>query len=251
VTNNAHQAVWRWDQQEPFGVNVADENPSALGQFEFLLRFPGQYADEETNLFYNHFRDYDPNLGIYKESDLIGLQGGLNTYSYVSAAPLRSIDPTGLLEDFTLTLNQQPLTTLACDCGDNFTVFSGIGAARNDPSQIANSDIGPIPAGKYYIVARQSGGLLGRLRDWGRRAQGNDPTSWFSLIAMDGDNDDCTVVNGVVRCAFRMHPGRVSQGCITFPSSTDFHRLRDRLLNTTIDLIPGTKIPYYGTVTVQ
>jgi len=52
--------VWRWDQQEPFGVNPPDENPSGLGAFDLPLRLPGQYFDKETNLHYNHFRDYDP-----------------------------------------------------------------------------------------------------------------------------------------------------------------------------------------------
>ena len=27
VANDQQQAVWRWDQQEPFGVNVPNENP--------------------------------------------------------------------------------------------------------------------------------------------------------------------------------------------------------------------------------
>jgi RHS repeat-associated protein len=63
VANSTGTAVWRWDQQEPFGVNVPDENPSGLGAFEFPLRFPGQYADKETNLYYNYFRDYDAVVG--------------------------------------------------------------------------------------------------------------------------------------------------------------------------------------------
>ena len=77
--------MWRWDQQEPFGVNVPDENPSSLGAFEFPLRFPGQYADKETNLYYNYFRDYASDLGRYEQSDPIGLKAGLNTYGYVHA----------------------------------------------------------------------------------------------------------------------------------------------------------------------
>jgi RHS repeat-associated protein len=97
VANASGTPVWRWDQQEPFGVNVPDENPSALGAFEFPLRLPGQYADKETNVFYNYFRDYDPGIGRYVQSDPIGLDGGLNTYAYVGSKPLSSIDPTGLL----------------------------------------------------------------------------------------------------------------------------------------------------------
>ena len=60
------------------------------------LRLPGQYFDAETYLHYNYFRDYDPSLGRYVESDPIGLRGGLNTYSYVMNNPLKNIDINGL-----------------------------------------------------------------------------------------------------------------------------------------------------------
>lgn len=96
VADSTGTTVWRWDQAEPFGVNVPDENPSALGAFEFPLRFPGQYADKETNLSYNYFRDYDPSLGRYGQSDPIGLRGGINTYAYVVSSPTTSTDPNGL-----------------------------------------------------------------------------------------------------------------------------------------------------------
>lgn len=88
--------VWRWDQQEPFGNNVADENPSGLGTFDLPLRLPDQYFDKETNLHYNYSRDYDSNTGRYVENDPIGLVGGLNTYAYVEAEPIAFIDPLGL-----------------------------------------------------------------------------------------------------------------------------------------------------------
>jgi RHS repeat-associated protein len=88
--------VWRWDQAEPFGVSVPDENPSGLGAFDLPLRLPGQYFDKETNLFYNYFRDYDPSIGRYVESDPIGLRGGINTYSYADEDPVGSMDQYGL-----------------------------------------------------------------------------------------------------------------------------------------------------------
>lgn len=56
---------------------------------------PGQYYDAETGLHYNYFRDYDPVIGRYVESDPIGVWGGLNTYAYVAGDPTRRIDPRG------------------------------------------------------------------------------------------------------------------------------------------------------------
>ena len=96
ITNDQGQTVWRWDQQEPFGVNVPDENPSGLGTFDLPLRLPGQYFDAETGLHYNYYRDYDPSIGRYGQSDPAGLKGGLNSYRYVGADPIRFIDRFGL-----------------------------------------------------------------------------------------------------------------------------------------------------------
>lgn len=98
IADSTGTAVWRWDQQEPFGNTPPDENPSGLGVFENNLWYSGQYFDKETGLFYNYFRDYDSAIGGYKQSDLIGLKGGLNTYNYVAANPLRSVDPLGLVK---------------------------------------------------------------------------------------------------------------------------------------------------------
>jgi RHS repeat-associated protein len=84
---------------DPFGATPANANPSTLaaGNFTFNLRFAGQYFDKESGLHYNHHRDYDPTLGRYVQSDLIGLAGGLNTYLYVGADPNRFVDPKGLI----------------------------------------------------------------------------------------------------------------------------------------------------------
>jgi RHS repeat-associated protein len=95
ISDAAQQTVWRWDQQEPFGVNVPDENPSGLGVFEFPMRLPGQYADSETGLHYNYFRDFDPALGRYIQGDPIGLRGGPGSYGYADQDPLRYTDSTG------------------------------------------------------------------------------------------------------------------------------------------------------------
>jgi RHS repeat-associated protein len=97
ITNQTSQAVWRWDQVDPFGANAANENPSGLGIFSCNLRLPGQYFDKETNLHYNYQRDaYDSAIGRYAQFDPIGLRGGINGYAYVGNNPLSYVDPLGL-----------------------------------------------------------------------------------------------------------------------------------------------------------
>ena len=63
-----------------------------------LLRFPGQYFDEETDLHYNWNRYYDPESGRYSQTDLIGFEGGdVNLYRYVNNNPINLIDTDGLI----------------------------------------------------------------------------------------------------------------------------------------------------------
>ncbi len=110
---------WRWDEADPFGLQPPNENPSGVGALTFNLRMPGQYYDRESNLFYNYFRDYDPQTGRYVQSDPIGnildeshasgqnditLEGDEtrkssiiynHSYGYVYANPLTYSDPLG------------------------------------------------------------------------------------------------------------------------------------------------------------
>ena len=89
ATNAQGQVVWRWE-----GTAFGDTQPT--GTVTVNLRFPGQYYDSESGLHYNWNRYYDPKLDRYVTSDPIGIDGGLNTYLYANANPLRFTDPLGL-----------------------------------------------------------------------------------------------------------------------------------------------------------
>ena len=116
VTDENQSVVWQADYQ-PFGEVDVTQN-----QIDQDARFPGQYTDSETGLHYNYFRDYDPTIGRYIQSDPIGInydfsdpqmqvaiQSGIplqssnnsplglnHLYGYVDQKPINDIDPYGL-----------------------------------------------------------------------------------------------------------------------------------------------------------
>ncbi|WP_244150004.1 RHS repeat-associated core domain-containing protein [Xanthomonas sacchari] len=92
-------AIWRWDLKgEAFGNTAPDQDPDKDGTaFVFDMRFPGQRYDALSGINQNYFRDYEPGTGRYVQSDLIGLSGGISTYSYVFSMPLEMRDASGLV----------------------------------------------------------------------------------------------------------------------------------------------------------
>ena len=95
ATNEQGETVWRW-AGDAFGAGQANRDVDGDGKKTVIrLRYPGQYYDRESGLFYNHNRDYDPKLGRYIQSDPIGLRGGINRYAYVGGNPVNFVDPSG------------------------------------------------------------------------------------------------------------------------------------------------------------
>lgn len=83
------EIAWRM-QLDLFGVERAVGDVSSCP-----WRFPGQYLDEETGLYYNRARYYDPSAAAYLSRDPLGLNAGINLYAYVED-PTRLTDPLGL-----------------------------------------------------------------------------------------------------------------------------------------------------------
>ena len=100
----------------------------------------GQHHDEETGLFYNRYRYYVPHAGRYLTQDPVGLEGGVNTYSYVEGNPVGMVDPLGL-QTYSCT---RPLKGLGGFRWDDFHLFHEY-ACTGDPTtgKVTCGGIGP------------------------------------------------------------------------------------------------------------
>ncbi|MCE5980145.1 RHS repeat domain-containing protein, partial [Pseudomonas sp. JR33AA] len=93
LTDANGDAIWRGDY-EGWG-KTRDEWHSPRQAREQNLRYQGQYLDRDTQLHYNTFRYYDPNVGCFIQADPVGLTGGSNFFHY-APNPFNWIDPLGL-----------------------------------------------------------------------------------------------------------------------------------------------------------
>ena len=114
--------VWSADYL-PFGEVYNQYKQAATNE----IRFPGQYDDKETGLYYNWHRYYEPTLGRYYQADKLAsedfkraiflnnlkflfnnsnynidyliIDKSLNPYSYVDNNPFIGVDPLGLFDN--------------------------------------------------------------------------------------------------------------------------------------------------------
>jgi RHS repeat-associated protein len=142
LSNADGQAVWQWGysafgEDKPtlaryrFGNTESTPNTGTTGiaEVKFNLRYPGQYADEESGLSYNYFRSYDARTGRYSQPDPIGLEGGWNRFGYVDGNPLGDTDPLGLTS---IAACANPANAAACAAAG--IGIAGTGAAVAPPA---------------------------------------------------------------------------------------------------------------------
>jgi RHS repeat-associated protein len=81
----------QWSAQWLPFAEIYDEQVSASNH----IRFPGQWLDEESDLYKNWHRYYAPELGRYVEADPVHVLRQMNLYRYGNNNPTLFIDSSG------------------------------------------------------------------------------------------------------------------------------------------------------------
>ena len=93
MTDTSGTVVWH-AEYAPYGTTFTTRAGAALHQ---PLRFPGQVAMDGADTYYNVFRHYRSGWGRYTQTDPVGVNAGVNLYSYVGGSPAVFKDPLGLV----------------------------------------------------------------------------------------------------------------------------------------------------------
>jgi RHS repeat-associated protein len=105
--------------------------------------FTGQDADTSTQLVFLRARQYDPETGVFLSRDPLGVNGGLNTYTYVASDPINGIDPQGTVAFW------------------DTVVAAGVGAAVGAGGRFIGDAINVSRGGEWSSKAQYAGSAAG------------------------------------------------------------------------------------------
>ena len=91
ITSQSGGVVWE-AIMDPFG-EIAQ---TYTARIDNPFRFPGQYEDDLTGMYYNHHRYYIADLGRYNKVDPLHLKSKSNMYSYAGSNSIKYIDFSAL-----------------------------------------------------------------------------------------------------------------------------------------------------------
>ena len=88
-------AIISYEEYHPYGTSAyrAGRNEAEVKLKRY--RYTGMERDEESGLSYHTARYYLPWLGRWNSTDPIGLDGGINQYSYCKVSPTTMLDSNG------------------------------------------------------------------------------------------------------------------------------------------------------------
>ncbi|WDU54328.1 RHS domain-containing protein [Taylorella equigenitalis] len=158
ILMNADQEVVWEAQAKAWGDTIISAPVSDDGVIN-NHRFQGQYFDAESELHYNTFRYYDPEIGRYISLDPIGLLGGLNNYQY-APNPVEWVDPWGLVKyrrrrngQFAKKPGPKPKSKANSKHGNSLTCqktnYGYMLVDRNNPNKILKYGETINPKGRY------------------------------------------------------------------------------------------------------
>lgn len=83
-----------YEEYTPYG-STSYQAVRSVTQSPKRYRYTGKERDEESGFYYHGARHYAPWLGRWTRCDPIGMDGGINPYSYVEGNPIQFVDPSG------------------------------------------------------------------------------------------------------------------------------------------------------------
>ena len=129
---------------------------ASAGALSNPFQFTGREFDQETTIYFDRARYYDPATGRFVSEDPIGFTGGQDFYVYVGNSPTGFIDPSGLL-------GISPPTQQQLDALGNLFGGSTWGPKRT-----------------YLVVPMPCAEVEKILENNGYATANNTPTSWYN-----------------------------------------------------------------------